>query len=316
MGINKIVIICILIGFSGFSQTDTISNAYYKSYNDKIALQLFLLNTSNSFTANNEDGAVIEINPNTKTTVNLAFNYDFIYFGYGFAPRFITDNEDNKGATMSSFTFDLFPGQWLQHFDYYYQKGFTLIDQDTGESLYLKNLKSTKIGGSTTYFFNKNFSYAATLLLNDKQIKSAGSWGASLLYYYNVLNGRKEPDLGTKVYFAEVAVAPSYNYNWVISKNFLVASGLGIGFGGVYSDDEGGEIALLTLATINLTLGYNTDNLFCGINGKATAFSHDSDSNTSLDDTINYFTLYVGYRFDTPRIIKKGKEKIQELLKL
>ncbi|MFL9844113.1 DUF4421 family protein [Flavobacterium rhizosphaerae] len=310
------LIVTLLLSITGYSQTDTISTAYYKEFQDRLFLQFFVLNTSNDFTLDyTNDDIQVKLIPNRKTTMGISFNYDFISFSFGVAPSFFANNKDNGNSKMISFGVNLSPGQWMQHLDFYYQKGFTL-ESGSGGSVYLHELKSLKIGGSTSYFLNKNFSYAATAFQNKKQLKSAGSFAPSLLYYYTSLNGKKQEGLGSNAYFINVAIAPSYYYNWVIAKNFLLSGGAALGAGLDYTDDDEKNTSFLTMASLHLALGYNSDRFFCGINDRAFVFNHSVESAVSIDDTISYFTIFAGYRFDPPELLEKKVKQIKDKIKL
>ena len=206
MGVKRCIGALLLTGSSCFSQADSLSNTYVQKFPDKLSVQLFTLNTSNEFSLDYEqEDITVEVVPNSKTTLGVAVQYDFISFSLGFAPKFFTDNKDNKDSKMNSFSLNLFPGKWMQHFDFYYQKGITLKGEGF-EDVYMPNLKTMKIGGSTTYVFNKNYSFRALAFQNERQVKSAGSFAPLLSYYYTELNGEKQEGLGGKTYFVNAAI--------------------------------------------------------------------------------------------------------------
>lgn len=313
MAIIKNISFLLLFGGSCFAQTDSISNEYHKKYDDKIAVQLFALNTSNSFNVQYAKEKIdVEFLPNQKTTLNVGVQYDIVAFSFGYAPAFLADNKDNKGSKMKSFSFVALPGRWMQRFDYYAQKGITLKAPES--SVYFQNLKTLKIGGNTSYFFNKKFSYAATTFQNAKQLKSAGSFAPMLSYYYTEIDASDVPELnGVVSYFANIALAPAYYYNWVIAKNFLVSGGLSIGGGVTVNTAEGKSTTLgMVQASGLMSLGYNSDRFYCGVNNKTLVASHEETSNITMDDTVNYTSFFVGYRFDAPSFLEREKERIKK----
>lgn len=291
------------------AQTDTICTAWYKEYKNILAVQAFTLNTSNNFTLDYRDENLrVDMIPNQKTTVGLAVQYNIISFSLGFAPKIFADNRDNKGSRMTSFSFNLFPGRFFQHFDLYYQKGITLDYRGIG-SLYMPGIETMKIGGSTSYFFNRNFSFTASAFQNAKQLKSAGSFAPTLSYYYTQFNFKDEPALpDDKAHFTDIALAPAYYYNWVIGKNFLVSSGASLG-AGVTIDDA--STNLLINGSLHLAPGYNGERWFGGLNARAIFFSRDTESNVILTDAIAYTTFFIGYRFNEPEPLRKVREKIE-----
>lgn len=303
----------LLLGGSCLAQTDSLSPVYHKKYDDKISVQLFALNTSNSFEIQYAEEKInVEFLPNQKTTLNLGVQYDIIAFSFGYAPSFLADNKDNKGSKMKSFSFVALPGRWMQRADYYSQKGITLKTPEG--SVYFQNLKTLKVGGNTSYFFNKKFSYAATSFQNGKQLKSAGSFAPMLSYYYTEIDASNVPELnGVVSYFANIALAPGYYYNWVIAKNFLVSGGVAFG-GGITINTSGGRSTTLGMVhgSALLSLGYNSDRFYCGINNKSLVSSHQESTNITMDDSINYATFFAGYRFDAPSFLEREKERIKK----
>ncbi|KGO92642.1 DUF4421 family protein [Flavobacterium subsaxonicum] len=315
MGIKQFTIAAVLASGICTAQPDSTATAYYKVFDNNLAVQAFVLNTANSFTLNyTQDNTVVDLTPNAKTTLGVAVQYDIISFSLGFAPKFFKDNQDNdKESKMTSFSFNFFPKQWMQHLDLYYQKGITL--ESAGANVYLQNLKTIKIGGSTAYFFNKNFSFNATAFQNAKQLKSAGSFAPTLSYYYTEFNGKKQEGFGSNAYFIDVALAPAYYYNWVIAKNFMLSAGGSLGAGFTTTVDDGTTTSLLINGSLQLAPGYSGERFFCGMNIRTLFFSHQTESDVAMGDAIGYTTIFAGYRFDPPGFLEKERKKIEGKVK-
>lgn len=315
MDIKQFTIAAVLASGICTAQPDSTATAYYKVFDNNLAVQAFVLNTANSFSLYyTQEQMVVELTPDAKTTLGVAVQYDIISFSFGFAPNFFKDNKDNnRESKMTSFSFNFFPGQWMQHLDLYYQKGITL--ESEGAQLYLPNLKTIKIGGSTAYFFNKNFSFNATAFQNAKQLKSAGSLAPTLSYYYTEFNGKKQDGFGSNAYFINVALAPAYYYNWVIAKNFMLTSGGSLGAGFTTTVDDGTNTSLLINGSLQLSPGYSGERFFCGMNIRALFFSHKIESDIAMGDAIGYTTLFAGYRFDPPGVLERQRKKIEERIK-
>lgn len=314
MGIKRYIAALLFTGGGCFAQTDSLSNAYIEKFPDKISTQLFVLNTSNDFTLDyKNEGLTVDVVPNRKTTMGIAVQYDIISFSLGFAPKFFADNKDNQDSKMTSFGFSLFPKQWLIHLDYIYQKGMSL--ETAGANIYLPSLSTKKLGGSTSYVFNKNFSVNALAFQSERQLKSAGTFIPALSCYYTELKGDASDNIEGKTYFIDVAIAPGYSYNWVIAKKFLVAGGLSIGAGFTKAVDEDTDsTTVLTQASLSLSLGYNSDTFYGGVLSKGIASTHNTNNNVTMGDNISYVTAFFGYRFDAPGFVTKEREKIKEKL--
>jgi len=315
VNVKKHIAALLFTGGSCFAQTDSLSNPYIEKFPDKVSAQVFLLNTSNQFSLSyQQDKIKIDLVPNQKTTLNIGFQYDIVSVSFGVAPKFFANNRDNKDSKMTAFSFNIFPGRWVQHLDFYYQKGITLEANDVS-IIYFPELKTMKIGGTTSYVFNKNFSFSALSFQSERQLKSVGSFAPTLSYYYTELNGKRVPDSGDTTYFIDVALSPAYNYNWVIAKKFLVAGGVSLGAGFTKTvDHEENPTAFLTQASLSISLGYNSDTFYGGVYSKGIVSNHKADGNTAMDDTINYATAFFGYRFDAPSVVQKEREKIKEKL--
>lgn len=300
---------------SCFAQTDSRLNPYIQKFPDKISVQAFVLNTSNQFSIDyQQENFKVDLVPNQKTTLNVGFQYDILSFSFGFAPKFFADNNDNGNSKMTAFSFTLFPGRWMQQLDYYYQKGISL-EANNIPLIYYPELKTMKIGGSTSYVFNKNFSFRALAFQSERQLKSAGSFVPSLSYYYTELDSRRVADLGDKAHFINVALSPGYNYNWVIAKKFLVAGGFSLGAGFIRTvDEENKTTEFLSQASLSISLGYNSETFYGGVYTKGTVSNHKADDYTTMDDAVSYATAFFGYRFDPPSFIQQERDKLKEKL--
>ena len=303
-------------GSGCFAQTDSLSNPYIQRFEDKISTQLYMLNTTNQFTLNYEqENTTVDLVPNQRTTLGISVQYDFISFGFGFAPKFFADNKDNKDSKMTTYSLTMFPGRWMQHFDFIYQKGISL--ETSGVSLYYPGLKTMKLGGSTAYVFNKNYSFRALAFQSERQLKSAGSFAPQLSYYYTELNGNKTEELKGKSYFIDMALSPAYHYNWVIAKKFLVGGGISLGGGITYMNDEGDdETHFLATASLSVSIGYNSETFYGGIYSKGVASNHNTESKVEMNDAMNYGTVFFGYRFNAPKAVTREKNKIKDKYKL
>lgn len=302
----------LLLAVPSFAQDST----YVRHYDDQIAVRLYALSTSVDYGLHYENENVdVNIVPNHKTTLNVGVQYDIVSFSFGFAPSFFADNKDNKGSKMISFATDAFPGRFMQHLDFYYQKGMSIESPDTGASEYFSRFKSITLGGQTAYVLNPNYSARAVNLQNAKQLKSAGTLAPGLYYRYTRLEAKDEPEIGGHVRIIDIAAEASYYYTWVVAENFQLSASGTLGVGGSWTKDGQTYGSVLYKAGLMLAPGYNGDRFFAGAMLSTNANGRDAESSVTLADVTGYATAFVGYRFDPPEKLRQGKDKLKSKLK-
>lgn len=310
----RIAVISILFSAVAWAQDST----YVRHINDKLSVQLFALSASNNFTVNYiEDDMQIDIVPNQKTTLNIGVQYDIASFSVGFAPSFFAENRDNSDSKMLSFSTALFPGRFMQFFEMYYQKGMSLESDNPKVAIYFPDLKSVKIGGNTAFLLNRKFSFRATRLQNAQQLRSQGSFAPGISYYYTTLDARKEPNIGSRIQFIDIAAEASYYYNWVIARRFLLASGASLGAGISWTKDgERDYTGGLVKAGMMVAPGYNSERWFGGAQVRVHYAGHESEAAVEIGDAVGYVTAFVGYRFDAPPFLERQKNKIKNKIRI
>jgi hypothetical protein len=295
--------------FGCFAQKDSLQNSYFKSYNDKITTSIYYLDTSNNFQIGfDSDGQkkYIDLIPNRQEQIGISLNYKFIDVTLGFAPKFFDVNKDNSNSKLFSFNTRFYYKKWMQSFTFINQKGFYASEENI--SVDFPRMRSTKIGGTTSYIFNENFSFKALINQNEWQTKSSGSFIPSFSFYYTNLNLNNEPNSSNGDVYV-FSLAPSYFYNFVISDRVLIGAGIAAGAG--INDIDGDTSALYEL-DLNLKLGYNTDRFFAFASLNTLNFIQNDKAATRLNDNISTVRFSVGYRFDTPDKVKEIYEKVNE----
>lgn len=307
----KLIYIMFFVGFSGcYAQRDSIQKTYFKSYDDKVTASIYYLDTSNNFQivypVPGEGRATLDLIPNRKEQLGASLSFKFVDLSFGFSPKFLNANKDNTNSKLLNFNARVYHKQWMQSFTYFYQKGF-YVSQD-GFSAAFPGFRSLKIGGATSYIFNKNFSYKAIAGQNEWQTKSAGSFIPNFSAYYTNLKYRSADDRinGNTFLFS---LAPSYFYNLVLGKHVLVSAGLSMGAGINITD---GDTKLLYEVDSSLKMGYNSNSFFMFMNVNYTNFIQSETDNIGLNDNISTVKITAGYRFDAPKKVMQIYDKINE----
>ncbi|MCV9930399.1 DUF4421 domain-containing protein [Flavobacterium sp. LS1R49] len=313
MNLKLIYIVFLGSIFGCFAQKDSLQNPYFKSYDDKITTSIYYLDTSNSFQIGfDSDGQkkYVDLNPNRKEQLGLGLSYQFIDISLGFAPKFFSVNKDNSDSQLFSLNTHFYHKKWMQSFTFINQKGFYISDDDV--SVFLPKMRTTKIGGSTSYIFNDNFSYKTLVNQNEWQMKSSGSFIPSFSFYYTNLNLNNTPDSSNADIYV-FSLAPSYFYNFVISDRVLIGAGIAFGTGII---DIDGDVSALYQLDFNLKLAYNRDRFFAFASLNTISFMQNDKAEARLNDNVSTIKFSLGYRFNPPKKVKEVYEKADHIIGL
>lgn len=298
MGIRTVLFMCIFCAIHFCSA----QNSHYKeAFPDKITLRLSLQTTSNNFTLRDKiTRSKTEFIPNDKSYLGLSVLFRFLEVDFGYAPNFLSENKDNGDSKLITFNIRTFFGQYMQTLDIYKQKGFFIRTSDL--TLPINDLKTFKIGGTSSYIFNSDFSFRAIGFQNEWQKESVGSFIPSISYYYTKFK-LEDPIIENQLEHSfKLAIGPGYYYNWVFDENYLVSAGATGGLGFNLSKSQGvTSFNGLAQLVFRLTGGYNSESFFSGVNINTQLLTHTSADNFILDDSISFLEFYVGYRFDAPK---------------
>jgi len=293
------------------------STIYKVQFPNKISGRLFFVNTSNSINIRSRNQDVdYNLIPNKQDRLGATVAFRAIALSFSFAPSFMSENKDNEDSKLFNLRLKGFFGQWLQTFNLYEQRGFFIEVPELDINTYLPSVKSIKIGGSTSYIFNKNFSYRAIVSQDEKQLVSAGSFIPTIVYYYSkydLIDG----DIDEDFHSYDLAFAPSYSYNWVPSKNFLISIGGSVGIGVNHSKSDTESLtSFLTELNFRSSIVYDKNNLYLGGHYSYLVLNHNADRTSYIRDNIPYFELFIGYRFKAPKKLVIKANTIDEKLHL
>lgn len=306
MGLKKIVLFWFVGLLCCKAQEPSAQKDYFKSYDEKVIASLYLYTTSNDFQFVSKVNGIdnyINLVPNRKEQIGFSLSYKFIDVSYGISPVFFAVNKDNSNSRLVNFNTRFIIKQWMQTLLYSNQKGFYAASDNF--DIALPNMRSVKIGGTTSYIFNPKFSFKTIANQNQWQTKSSGSFIPTLSIYHTGINLNDGND-ENRVKILVGTLAPSYYYNWVISNHVLVSSGIAVGAGFNHVD---GDFSSVIQSTINLKLGYNSDSFFTFVNVNYTNFSQDVNSSIRFNEDISTFRVTAGYRFDPPKKVKQLYDK-------
>lgn len=313
MGVN-IVILLFLIGINcSFAQQDNENGSHFTNYDEKVITSLYYFDTSNSFEFNfNLDGTTnyLEFQPNRREQIGVNLSYKFIDISYGFSPVFFAENKDNSDSKLFTLSTRLYHKKWMQSLTFINQKGFYVSNGQV--EVAFPRMRTTKIGGTTSYIFNDKFSFKTLANQKEWQSKSAGSFIPNLsMYYTNIDLNDGGGDTKSNIFLA--SLAPSYLYNFVVNNHFLLSGGMSTGAGLTNVD---GDVSAIYEWSASLKIGYSSDSFFTFVNLNYIDFTQDTTARIRLNDEISTIKITTGYRFDPPKKVKEYYDKTVEKIGL
>ncbi|MEN5308937.1 DUF4421 family protein [Chryseobacterium cucumeris] len=301
-------------------------SSYVKRLNEHIVLKIVTFNRANNFNVKNND-VFLNIIPNDSQKYSLSVDYDFLAFSIDLPERWTNtepDNEKKGRTTRFDAAFTIFRNYWMQSLYYNQTKGFYIKNTKDFSTEWMFDLpymqfpdfKVTNVGGSTSYVVNaQRISFRAVNNQTEIQRKSAGSLIVTTNYNYSHFSN-KEEDLKSTQNRYNIIPEISYQYNWVLLNCDLLLSGkLGSGYGfsyvqntfNGYRNNYGTDILYLNL---NLNINYQFKNLFLGSQYHI-SFQNYNDNGFTVNNSMQYLNVFLGYRFDAPKILKKNSNWIK-----
>lgn len=314
---------------------------YFTSYPDKIVVKANVDTQTDTYILREraEDDR-FEIATNNQFRLFLSFDYKFVGFSFGFAPKFFAANDEDKLKGKSAFThykFKFYFGKFVQGVEYRKTNGYYVVntgdfidDWQKGEDPYLQfpDLKNTLFGLSTSYILNDRFSYRNLNNPTEWQRKSAGSFVPTLYYNYSRLSNKYLNEKSAENQY-NIRFALSYYYTLVLAEKWFITPSLSPSAGVRFSDYKDTDALGKNVREKNthftraldggLQLGYNSSRVFVGANVNFYANWYNEDSKSNVQNDQIYGLFYVGYRFGAPGFIKRpvenAEDKMQEELK-
>lgn len=283
---------------------------YIKSYLNRISARVFYVNTSNSFIINSRfDDQRFELTPNKQDRIGASVSFRFASLSYSFTPGFLSENKDNEDSRLFSLNLRTYFGKWMQTLSIFSEKGFYLSNGMINP--YFPDIRTLKIGGSTSYLFNKNFSFRSIITQDEEQLKSAGSFIPGVYYFYTKYRIRSG-DIEDKMHSCDFALAPGYFYNLVLAKDLLISAGASTGIGINYTTSEDDTLfSLLTELNFRGAITYNISNFYLGSHYSYLILNHNTDRSSYVNDHIPFFQIFIGYRFKAPKNWVEFADKLE-----
>ncbi len=328
--VKKIHLFFLFLSVFSFAQNteESYDFGYIETMENKLNVKLELDNDIQSFRFDDEIISYT-IKPNTSLRTSISGNYRFLTLRIGYSPKFLEGANSNLKGNTQVFKLNLFlfVKNWMQTFEYNSTKGYYIDNyEDTSQPINLlsddiiivPNLKTTTFSTTAAYKFNDNFSFKAIYNQYEIQRKSAGSFIGSLTYTYFSLADKDSPQ---DLKINGVILNASYFYTFVINQKWYASLGLSPGFGMEFNklktkteegliDTSNNEFVFNINSHIGL--GYNSKSFFGGLALKGIATTRADNSVIKFDTQRSSFILFVGYRFNAPKFLRKSFEWVED----
>lgn len=297
---------------------------YRVNYFENIIIRsTFSANQNNLQFVNKENGNSVDLSPAAENLVGFSVDYKWMALGVSFAPQFFISNEDKEllesSKTIKLYLNFFYSDRWRQELSYVYNKGFRVTSNINLSDAQLDALRNTELSvfqGSTFFIANKNYSFRAHYAQTERQLKSAGSFIPKVRYAYSLIKPSTDnliPDLNAtnSVESFDLMGSLGYLHTFVYHKKWLatfgVHSGIGYNNSKYYYNNNTKRIFDGTSFIFKgeITLGYNSYRCFYGINGFWQNFYYSNNQNNELNRDSAFFMVYLGYRFNDNKPMRK-----------
>ncbi len=348
--ILKQIFFLLIILFSAFlyaqkvnSETDSIyvteKESYIADYNNQLNIKLDVSNDIKLYYVH-LDGITAHMRPNINIRYALAFNYRFVSLSLGIRPENSEKSKNDKGESdVFRIRMKLLFPNWTHRFEYEYIYGYymsnsgDLFEDITKTNKYIQfpHLKTNFFNGTTAYKFNKNYSLKSILSQTEIQLKSAGSFVASVDYGIYEIKGTgsfinlqgeviKRDHYNDYLGFNTI-FNMGYYYTYVHKKwfaNIYAIPGAGIDFHktSIHSPDNISNRyvqGLVFSIQSGAGLGYSSEKYYLGLEYTNRYFNQQIEDNDDIFQTSrNTFQVFVGYRFKAPKTVSRPVEYIEK----
>lgn len=317
------------------SETDT---SYVKPYDKEITARIFL---SQKYTSIQVPGSSTEsgfrYRPNTTLNLGIGATYKSFSLNLAYGVPLLNGDNDSRGKTKYvDLQAHIYGRKLVVDFFGQFYKGYYLSPKDyiVGfPGYYIKPDVGVKmIGGSAYYVFNnRKFSYRASLIQNEWQTKSAGTFLLGGDVFYGVINSDSviiPPEIGgrfpqgsvKRIRFLNIGPGGGYAYTFVYKRNWFATGSLTINLPidfvkeNAYTGDKD-KISISPNYMYRIALGYNSRRwiyTLSVVNGTVNVSGSYNEGNYRIR-TGNY-RLTVAKRFTLNRKVRKVMKPVDKVL--
>lgn len=299
-------------------------DGYIDNMGDYVNLKLAIKQNHEAFSLTS-GGASYYLAPALSTNIYGSLNYKAISASYSYGiESLINKSSSQTTGKTSSFSGNLsfVYTHWFHNLSVRYIKGFYITNtadfnpQWQKGNVYVQKpqLLYACLEGTSGYKFNPKFSLRAITSQTERQLKSSGSFIASITYRDYGLTDEQSPLLGDSIKSSrnlELGLNMGYYHTFVFKRNVYASIGINPGVGVIKSNvnheyASGSEEKTYYSGIIRLgglaAIGYNGNRVFAGMYANLSLAVNTNDHVPIINtDARSLFQLFVGYRLNAPR---------------
>jgi hypothetical protein len=317
------------------TETDT---SFVKPYERELTGRIFLSQKYTSLLVpGSSTEAIFRYKPNTRLNIGIGATYRSFSLNFAYGVPFLNNDNGIRGKTRyADFQAHIYGRKLVVDFFGQWYKGYYVSPKDyiTGiPGYYLRPDLGIRMTGLSGYyvFNNRKFSYRASLLQNEWQTKSAGTFLLGAEMYYGVINSdstiipeeiaNQFPQGSVKrLRFLTVGPGGGYAYTFVFKRNWFATASLAVSLPVDFVKENGhngdkDKISFSPNYMYRLAIGYNsrrwsyTASL---VNSTLTAVGSYNEGAYRIS-TGNY-RLTVAKRFTLNRKMRKAMTPVDKVL--
>lgn len=312
-----------------------IDSSYVKSYPNYLTIGTHLILPATNLDINSQSLTENASNASSffRTNISniLAFSAGYRFIGIGFALAVSSEKKDKQDYASTAYrtaTIKYNSAAYYLQFKYMRTKGFTDVNEENamGISPYTKRddllVKEYQFEGMYNFGWKK-YSYYAPIDYTQRQLKSqygilikGGVYYNQLSADSNLLTLKQRPLFDEfedirKIRTTSFKVAPGIGANLVLSRRLYLSAAIfapyNLYFYNYFTEGDirvqkGTSIAIVLDGSISL--GYQSERLYAGIRYQADS-KRVKMNTVEIDTLFSYFGFDLGYRFNTPKFVKK-----------
>ena len=314
-------------------KSDPPDSAYIKIYPDYLSVSAYVLSPKIGMDigpGNTHANGALTLRTSIGDILGFSANYRFVGAGFAFLLNSGSPSQDNYAKSRyRTATIKYNSRSTSLQFKYLRFKGLTDIASPPGLdplNAYIKRPDIVNKEFQFEWLYNprwKKYSYIAPLTFSQRQIKSSTGFLLQTGVYYNQLSSDSTlVDASKRQFYADfnnvkiikslsIRLAPGLGSNFVFFKRYylsLVAfPSYDLYFYKYQRDSDEkvkGRQTFIFVMEGKASLGYHSERIYGGLRieaEKRSASLHEIDMNAMY----TYFGVEIGYRFNTPRIVKK-----------